>query len=118
MQADTKTITAKSEWKLDSTGWWYAEGNYWATGWRQINGTWYYFYPDGYMAHDTTIEGYYLNSSGVWVSNKSINASSNNSLSSNNNVEAKGQGLIKGSTSHIYHVPGSEYYDKTTNVVQ
>lgn len=28
---------------------------------------------------------------------------------------ATGQGLIKGSKNKIYHLPGSTYYDKTTN---
>lgn len=30
-------------------------------------------------------------------------------------VDANGNGLIKGSNNGIYHVPGSRYYDKTTN---
>lgn len=30
-------------------------------------------------------------------------------------VDENGNGLIKGSKSKIYHVPGSEYYDRTTN---
>lgn len=33
-------------------------------------------------------------------------------------VNAQGQGLIKGSKQGIYHVPGSKYYNKTTNVVR
>lgn len=86
-------ISASAEWKQDSTGWWYTEGSSWATGWRQIDGKWYYFYSDGYaakgwqkindnwyyfdtdsyfgggaMEHDTIIDGYYLNSNGVWSS--------------------------------------------------
>lgn len=67
-------IEAHAEWKLNSTGWWYTEGNTWATGWRYINGNWYYFYSDGYMAHNTTINGYYVNSNGVWTTtnNKKI----------------------------------------------
>lgn len=37
-------------------------------GWQQINGNWYYFYyGDGIMARNTWIDGYYVNSSGVWV---------------------------------------------------
>ena len=60
-------MEAHAEWKLNSTGWWYTEGNTWSTGWRYINENWYYFYSDGYMAHDTTIGGYYLNSSGAWT---------------------------------------------------
>lgn len=30
-------------------------------------------------------------------------------------VDAKGNGLIKGSKNKIYHLPGSKYYDQTTN---
>ncbi|MGM0169353.1 DNA-entry nuclease [Enterococcus sp. AZ135] len=30
-------------------------------------------------------------------------------------VDSNGKGLIKGSKSGIYHLPGSKYYDKTTN---
>ncbi|UQZ98932.1 hypothetical protein HLJ12_11385 [Enterococcus casseliflavus] len=30
-------------------------------------------------------------------------------------VDANGNGLIKGSNNGIYHVPGSRYYNKTTN---
>lgn len=33
-------------------------------------------------------------------------------------VDAYGNGLIKGSSSGIYHVPGSTYYDRTTNPVR
>lgn len=65
------TMEAHAEWKLDSTGWWYTEGNTWATGWRYINGNWYYFYSDGYMAHNTTINGYYVNSNGAWTTTTS-----------------------------------------------
>lgn len=57
---------ASAEWKSNSKGWWYTEGNSYSKGWKLINGNWYYFNNDGYMAHDTTIDGYYLNSSGAW----------------------------------------------------
>lgn len=60
-------IGASAAWRQDSTGWWYTEGNSWATGWRNINGSWYYFYSDGYMAHDTNIGGYKLDSNGAWI---------------------------------------------------
>ena len=30
-------------------------------------------------------------------------------------VDANGNGLIKGSNNGIYHIPGSRYYNKTTN---
>lgn len=63
----SKPAAANSEWKQDSKGWWYSEGNSYATGWKLIDKNWYYFYSDGYMAHDTTIDGYNLNSSGIWA---------------------------------------------------
>ncbi len=33
-------------------------------------------------------------------------------------VDANGNGLIKGSSSGIYHIPGSKYYEKTTHPVR
>ncbi len=36
-------------------------------GWYQIDGSWYYFYPgSGEMARDTWIDGFYIDSDGVW----------------------------------------------------
>lgn len=61
-------VAAHAEWKQDNKGWWYKEGNSsYASGWNIINGNWYYFYSNGYMAHNTMIDGYYLNDSGVWT---------------------------------------------------
>lgn len=62
-------ICANAAWKSDKNGWWYTEGSSYATGWRNIDNNWYYFYNNGYMAHDTTIDGYYLNSAGAWTKN-------------------------------------------------
>ena len=114
-------IVAHAEWKSNNAGWWYTEGNSWANGWKQIDGNWYYFYSDGYMAHDTTIDGCYLNSNGAWINNintKTANTSNSGYSSGNQYVDSNGNGLIKGSSSHIYHVPGGKYYDKTINVVK
>ena len=42
-------------------------------GWQYVNGVWYYInYFDGYMAHDTTIDGYYVNSNGVYEDSNSV----------------------------------------------
>lgn len=60
-------IGASAEWKKDSHGWWFSEDSSWATGWKKIDGKWYYFYYNGYMAHDTTIGGYKLGSNGAWL---------------------------------------------------
>lgn len=141
-------VQANATWKSDSNGWWYTEGNsyaigwtkisgqwyyfdnngYMKTGWLQDGGNWYYFYGEGAMAHDTTIDGCYLNNSGAWTTSiptqntTAYNANSNSGTSSYSGgtqyVDANGNGLIKGSKSHIYHVPGSTYYNKTTNVTQ
>ena len=58
-------IGASASWRQDSNGWWNTEGSSWSKGWKEIDGKWYYFKQDGYMAHDTTIDGYSLNSNGV-----------------------------------------------------
>lgn len=61
-------------WKRDNSGWWYAEGNSWATGWRNIDGNWYYFSPrNGYMYSQTTVNGCYLNENGTWVNDTNFN---------------------------------------------
>lgn len=36
-----------------------------AGGWKQIDGKWYYFYADGTMAVNTTIDGYTIGSDGA-----------------------------------------------------
>lgn len=69
-------VAAHAEWQSNSTGWWYTEGNSYATGWRQIDGKWYYFYSDGYMAHDEWIGDYCLGSSGAWTTGSSYSTSS------------------------------------------
>lgn len=40
-----------------------------ATGWRQIDGAWYYFSGSGAMAHDAWVGDYYLQSSGAMATN-------------------------------------------------
>lgn len=59
-------IAAHAEWKQDGTGWWYADGNSWYTGWKQVDGKWYFFDNKGYMAHNRYVDNYYLNGDGVW----------------------------------------------------
>lgn len=54
----------------DMSGWWYQreDNSYPAGQWEQINGIWYYFYGDGYMAADTqTPDGYYVDGNGAWM---------------------------------------------------
>lgn len=56
-----------ASWKQDSNGWWNTENNSYAVGWRNIDGKWYYFSFDGYMVHDTTVDGYQIGSDGAWI---------------------------------------------------
>lgn len=58
---------ANASWKQNDTGWWYTQDNSWITGWKLIDGKWYYFYSDGYMAHDTIISGFKLGYDGAWI---------------------------------------------------
>lgn len=57
-------------WQYDGTGWWYErdDGSNPAGQWEQIDGIWYYFYGNGYMAADTqTPDGSYVDESGAWI---------------------------------------------------
>lgn len=37
-----------------------------ATGWQEIDGQIYYFYPDGHKAANEWISGFYVDPNGVW----------------------------------------------------
>lgn len=112
-------IGASAEWRQDSSGWWYAEGNSWATGWREIDGNWYYFCADGYMAHDVWMGNYYLNSDGSWNENKADDLYSksyilgdayfSNSHEKGYLFETKSNGLLN--KNNEYHF---EFYSKRT----
>ncbi len=56
-------------WKKIDGEWYYLnDSGKMQTGWKKIDGKWYYFYSSGAMAYDTTIDGYELDSGGVWIS--------------------------------------------------
>ncbi|WP_242984819.1 MULTISPECIES: hypothetical protein [Clostridium] len=60
-------IGASAAWKQDSNGWWNTEGDSYSTGWRSINGSWYYFDSVGYMKTGWVNDGgtwYYMQPSG------------------------------------------------------
>ncbi|MFT8352686.1 hypothetical protein [Clostridium saccharoperbutylacetonicum] len=59
-----------AEWRSDSDGYWYAEGNSWALGWKQIDDNWYYFDKNGYVVKNMVVDGYILGIDGAWVENK------------------------------------------------
>jgi hypothetical protein len=74
------SIGASAEWKQDNRGWSYNQGGSYATGWKNIDGKWYYFYEDGYstgyMAYNTSIKGYKLGLDGAWIQNSMTTATS------------------------------------------
>ena len=62
------SVQANAAWKQSSNGWNYTEGVNLATGWRLIDGKWYYFNNQGIMQTGwlrLTGNWYYLASSGV-----------------------------------------------------
>lgn len=61
-------VAASAEWRHSDWGWWYYEGDSFVTGWKEIDGKWYYFQPsEGHMLRDRTIEGYRLGHDGAWI---------------------------------------------------
>ena len=58
---------AHADWKKDNIGWYYQDNNSYYTGWKLIDGNWYYFYSDGYMATNKKIGDYFVNSTGAWT---------------------------------------------------
>ena len=53
-------------WKKNSKGWWYQDtlGWYPRNRWQKIDGKWYFFKADGYMAANEFVRGYWLNRNG------------------------------------------------------
>ncbi len=76
-------IETNAAWIQDSNGWWNTEGSSWSIGWKEIDGKWYYFGQDGYMKHDTTIDGYRLGSDGAWIQDTSDDLSNSSKVTSN-----------------------------------
>lgn len=66
-------IGVSAEWKHNDVGWWYSEGDSYITGWKQINGSWYYFGNDGYMRTGWIMDQawwYYLQDNGIMAAGK------------------------------------------------
>ena len=67
--ADGKqTYEGELQWKHDDSGWWVEDTSKWypADSWQKIDGVWYYFKPDGYMAMGEYYQGYWFNEDGSW----------------------------------------------------
>ena len=58
----------KGGWKVNATGWWYEDENGWfpTNMWQKIDGDWYFFHEDGYMAENEYAGKWELYSEGYW----------------------------------------------------
>jgi hypothetical protein len=55
-------------WKFIDGKWYFLKGNgAMATGWTYVDGNWYYLQGNGSMVSNTVVDGYTLNASGAWV---------------------------------------------------
>ena len=63
----SQTYEPTMSWKSNSVGWWLEDTSGWypVSQWQKIDGYWYYFNPDGYMASSEWRDGYYLSGSGA-----------------------------------------------------
>ena len=60
-------------WASDSNGWWFQSGSWYPSNqWLKIDGSWYYFKADGYMASGEWAGDYYLSKDGTLATEKWI----------------------------------------------
>lgn len=97
-------IGASAEWKQNNTGWWYTEGNSWSVGWKEIDGKYYYFGQNGYMVHDTTIDGCNIGSDGTWIQRNTSTLVGSNSNVSENTAEISDSFDINVSLKYNIHI--------------
>ena len=64
----TQTYKGTMSWKSNATGWWIEDTDGWypTNQWQKIDGIWYFFKPDGYMASNEYYNGYWFNADGSW----------------------------------------------------
>ena len=104
------TFKAEAAWKQDSTGWWYTEGDSYAKGWKNIDGKWYFFYDNGYMAHNTSVDGYVLSANGEYITKKAnTNTSYGNLMDEDFKIE-NNTTLIQYATDHNYNLAQDVFY--------
>lgn len=78
---DNLTGRMETGWIQDNGHWYYLDSSeIMKTGWIYDSGNWFYLYGDGTMAHDASINGYYLNNDGNWTDDIGANTSSGTSL--------------------------------------
>ncbi|MBO5609850.1 MAG: L,D-transpeptidase family protein [Eubacterium sp.] len=65
------------KWYQDKSGWWYQSGTWYPrNSWQKIDGSWYYFDANGYMAHSRWLKSgrywYYLTDTGAMAVSTTI----------------------------------------------
>lgn len=101
----TSLTAFAGQWKSDNKGYWYQnnDNSYPVLLWQEIDGKWYYFNAEGYMAasqwvgnyyvgsdgamlvNTTTPDGYKVGVDGAWIQNSSGSTAANNNNNNNNN---------------------------------
>jgi hypothetical protein len=68
-QNGTCTYKYTGSWKKNKKGWWFEDTSGWypKNQWQKIDGKWYYFKADGFMAAGEWVKGYWLNDNGTWT---------------------------------------------------
>ena len=74
-------------------------------GWKESNNKWYYLNPDGSMATNKTVDGYYLASNGT-MQEKSV---SSQTSTTNKTNDSNAEGTEKGQTAYITST-GKKYH--------
>ena len=64
----SQTYSATGSWKHNAKGWWFEDTSGWypRSQWQKINGKWYYFLGNGYMASGEYRNGNWFNYDGSW----------------------------------------------------
>lgn len=60
------TVRVILGWRKNRTGWWYGlgGGEYYRNTWKKIDGKWYYFNAEGYMAANEFVQGWWIEKNG------------------------------------------------------
>ena len=77
----SQTYSGKLLWKSNATGWWVEDTDGWypVNQWQKIDGVWYFFKSDGYMAMNEYYNGYWFNADGSWDDKYFLSWKSNSS---------------------------------------